>query len=96
MVFAFDGDMNDTPFGNIASTACKSWVLDLVCPLPHIVVAGEDQEEYFERHERFYPIPGRRLSPQSASNTRCTSLVAKVGAQNLIESVNPPYRRDHE
>ncbi len=42
MVFAFDGDMNDTPFGNIASTACKSWVLDLVCPLPHIVVAGED------------------------------------------------------
>ena len=52
MVFAFNGDMNYTPFGNIASTACKSWVLALVCLLPHIVVAGEDQEEYFERHVR--------------------------------------------
>lgn len=52
MVFAFYGDMNYTPFGNIASTACKSWVLALVCLLPHIVVAGEDQEAYFERHVR--------------------------------------------
>lgn len=52
MVFAFNDDMNYTPFGNIASTACKSWVLALVCLLPHIVVAGEDQEAYFERHVR--------------------------------------------
>jgi len=50
MVFAFNGDMNYSPFGNIALMACKSWVL--VCLLPHIVVAGEDQEEYFERHVR--------------------------------------------
>ncbi|MBM99396.1 MAG: hypothetical protein CMJ77_09740 [Planctomycetaceae bacterium] len=52
MVFAFNGDMNYTPLGHIASTACKSWFLALVCLLPHVVVAGEDQEEYFERHVR--------------------------------------------